>query len=149
MLTLQVMPYLKGTECGLASPFGTMPQEPLHPKRTRRNAKPVPWSYQLRGSAQLCKLDSQNSGELRPPIEIFLSLQTNYYELKYISITDLCSDLWLDKKIYFCSLGNKKNTRETINVSTIAVIHYFYYWESFWSICDWFQIYYHDRIARY
>ena len=36
---------------------------------------------QLRGSAHLCKLDSQNSGELRPPKEIFLSLQTNYYEL--------------------------------------------------------------------
>ena len=47
---------------------------------------------------------------------------TSYF--KYISIADLCSDLWLDKKIYFCSLGNKKNTRETINVSTIAVIHY-------------------------
>ena len=31
---------------------------------------------------------------------------TSYF--KYISIADLCSDLWLDKKILFCSLGNKK-----------------------------------------
>ena len=31
---------------------------------------------------------------------------TSYF--KYISIADLCSDLWLDKKISFCSLGNKK-----------------------------------------
>ena len=36
-------------------------------------------------------------------------------------------------------------TRKTINVSTIAVIHYF----SFWSICDLFQIYKNDRTARF
>ena len=36
---------------------------------------------QVRTSAHLSKLYSQNSGELRPPTEIFLSLQTNYYEL--------------------------------------------------------------------
>ena len=35
----------------------------------------------------------------------------------------------------------KNSTRETMNVSTIAVIHYFSSWTSFWSICDWFQIY--------
>ena len=27
-------------------------------------------------------------------------------------------------------------TRETVNVSTIAVVHYFSQWASFWSICD-------------
>ena len=37
---------------------------------------------------------------------------TSYF--KYISIADLYSDLWLDK-----------NTTETVNVSAIAVIHYF------------------------
>ena len=31
---------------------------------------------------------------------------TSYF--KYISIADLCSDLWLDKKNYFCYLRNKE-----------------------------------------
>ena len=31
---------------------------------------------------------------------------TSYF--KYISMADLCSDLWLDKKNSFCSQGNKK-----------------------------------------
>ena len=45
---------------------------------------------QLRTSAHLWKLDSQNSGEFRPPRQILLSLQTNYYELLqgvYLTIT--------------------------------------------------------------
>ena len=36
---------LKDPESRLAGPFGTMPQEPWHLKRARRNAKQVPWSY--------------------------------------------------------------------------------------------------------
>ena len=34
------------------------------------------------------------------------------------------------------STNVSKKTRETINVLTIAVIHYFSQWAPFWSICD-------------
>ena len=44
MLTLQALTHTEDPKYELAGPFGTMPQEPWHPNRARRNAKPVPWS---------------------------------------------------------------------------------------------------------
>ena len=83
----------------MAGPFGTMPQEHWHPKRARHNAKPVLLSSSLWGSAHLCKLkNSQNSGEFRPPREIFLSTKTNYHLLTYIKLychlSILCLSAW-------------------------------------------------------
>ena len=72
---------MKAPEFRLAGSFATMPQEPWHPKRARRNAKPFPWSYSTTDKWAPLQAWSQNSGELRPPTKIFLSLQTNYYEL--------------------------------------------------------------------
>ena len=44
MLTLQTLMYTEDHKSELTSPFGTIPQEPWHPKRARCNAKSVPWS---------------------------------------------------------------------------------------------------------
>ena len=44
MLTLQALTYNEDPKYELAGPFETMTQEPWHPKRARRNAKPVAWS---------------------------------------------------------------------------------------------------------
>ena len=44
MLTLQALTHTEDPEYEPAGPFGTMPQEPWLPNRTRRNTKPVPWS---------------------------------------------------------------------------------------------------------
>ena len=76
-----------------------MPQEPWHPKRARHNAKPVPLSSSLQGSVHLCKLkNSQNSGGLQPPREIYLSIKTNYHLLTYIKLyshlSTLCLSAW-------------------------------------------------------
>ena len=78
---------MEDPECELVGPFRTKPPEPWHSKRARHNAKPVPLSSSLRGSAYLCKLkNSQNNGEIWPPREIFISIKTNYHLLAYIKL---------------------------------------------------------------
>ena len=88
MLTLQALTHTEDPEYEPAGPFGTMPQEPWHPNRTRRNTKPVPWSSSHTAKcSHLCKLEnSQNSGELRPPREILPSIKTNYHVLTYLQL---------------------------------------------------------------
>ena len=90
---------LEDPEWELAGPFETMSQEPWHPKRVRHNAKPVLLSYWLWRRAHLCKLkNTQNSGELLLPREIFLSIKTNYHLLTYIKLychlSTLCLGAW-------------------------------------------------------
>ena len=99
MPTLQAQRILEDPECQLAGPFGAMPQEPWHSKRARHNAVPVLLSSSLWGTVHLCKLkNGQNSGELRPPREIFLSIKTNYHLLTYVKLychlSTLCLSAW-------------------------------------------------------
>ena len=83
-------------------PFGTMPQEPWHPKRVRRNAKPVPWSYQLREVRTSASLTARTVESLDHQEKYFSPYRRTIMSyFKYISIADLCSDLWLDKKKFF------------------------------------------------
>ena len=59
MLTLQALTYTEDPEYELEGPFGTMPQEPWHHKRARRNAKPVPWSSSHTGKCALLQAEKQ------------------------------------------------------------------------------------------
>ena len=88
MLTLLLaLTYIGEPQMRTGGPFGTIPQELWHRKRVRHNAKPVPLSSSLREYAHLYKLKiSQNSGELRPPRDIFLSIKRNYHLLTYIKL---------------------------------------------------------------
>ena len=90
---------MEDPKCELAGPFGTIPQELWHPRRVRHNAKPVPLSSSLWEYAHLYKLKiSQNSGELPPLREIFLSIKRNYDLLTYIKLychlSTLCLSVW-------------------------------------------------------
>ena len=115
MLTLQPWKYLKDPECRLV--------DTLKGAGTMLNQSHDPINYgEVLTSASLTarKVESFDHQEeyFSPDKRTIMS----YY--KYISIADLYSYLWLDKEISFCSM-EIKNTREMINVSTIAVIHYF------------------------
>ena len=59
MLTLQALTYSEDPKCKLVGPLGRMPQEPWHPKRARRNAKPVPWSSLHTGKCALLPAEKQ------------------------------------------------------------------------------------------
>ena len=59
MLTLQALTYNEDPKYELAGPFGTMTQEPWHPIRARRNAKPVPWSSSHTGKCALLQAEKQ------------------------------------------------------------------------------------------
>ena len=64
----------------------------------------------------------------------------------------ICANVREDKIWKGCDvklLGITRTTRETINVSTIAIIHYFSKLASYWSIYDWFQIYQNWRLQDF
>ena len=87
MLHANTSSILEDPECELADPFGAMPKEIWHPKWARHNTMPVLLSSSLWGTVHFCKLkNSQNSGELWPPREIFLSIKTNYHLLTYVKL---------------------------------------------------------------
>ena len=130
MLTLQALTYLKDPEWRAHLELCHRNPGTLKEPGAMLNQSRDPINYgEVHTSASLTARTVESFDHQEKYFSPYRRTITSYF--KYISIADLCSDLWLDKKIYFCSLGNKKNTRETINVSTIAVIHYFYYWESF------------------
>ena len=54
---------LKNPEYELAGPFGTMPQEPWHPKRASAMLNQSRDPPHIRGSAHLCKLNSARTVE--------------------------------------------------------------------------------------
>ena len=124
---------LEDPECELVGPFGTMPQEPSHPKSVRHNAKPVPLSSSLQGSANLCKLkNSQNSGELRPPREIFLSIKTNYHLLNYIKLYWHLSTLCLSNSSFLIFLLWMLCVSFTKNLQSITVEIKIWHKPNFW-----------------
>ena len=60
MLTLQALTLAEDPKYELASPFGTMPQEPWHLNRARCNAKPVPWSSSHTGKCTPLQAEKQS-----------------------------------------------------------------------------------------
>ena len=124
---------MEDPECKPAGPFGTMPQEPWHPKRASHNAIPVLLSSSLWGNAHLCKLkNSQNSGELRPSREIFLSIKTNYHLLTYVKLychlSTLCLSAWSFVVFLFWMLC----VSVTKNLRSITVGIKIWYKPDFW-----------------
>ena len=59
MLTLQALTYTEDPKYELEGSFGTMPQEPWHPKRANHNAKPVPWSSSHTWKCALLQAEKQ------------------------------------------------------------------------------------------
>ena len=59
MLTLQALMFTEDPEHELAGHFGTMSQEPWHPNRARRDAKPVPWSSSHTGKCAPLQAEKQ------------------------------------------------------------------------------------------
>ena len=59
MLTFRALTSTEDPENELVDPFVTMSQEPWHPKRARRNAKPVPWSSSHTGKCAPLQAEKQ------------------------------------------------------------------------------------------
>ena len=84
MLTLQTLTYTEDPEYELAGPFGTMPQEPWHPKRARRNVKPIPLSSSHTGKCTPLQAEKQQEQRRASNTERNTSLHKD--EVSYVTL---------------------------------------------------------------